>query len=307
MQKGHMRFEPNINLHLTMDDGSVVETPIIEIKNLNSFRALRGAIEYEAAHQGQRFLDDGKVMGPNAKTTRGWDDKKEGTFVQREKEDAHDYRYFPDPDLVPVVVDDAWRQSILAQLPELPGARLARLKHDYALSTKEAGALVDEPEVASFFDECVDSIVSVGIERGAAGKQAANMLLQAGAKRANEQSLLISQLGISPTQIAGIVKLRHENKIGSTAADELFGILCQTDTDAHAAATDANLLQVSDKGALRQWCQQTIDDPANAQAVSDVRNGKAAAIGRLMGGVMRLSGGKADAKAVQQMLRELLS
>jgi aspartyl-tRNA(Asn)/glutamyl-tRNA(Gln) amidotransferase subunit B len=306
MQKGHMRFEPNINLHLTMDDGTTVETPIIEIKNLNSFRALKGAIEYEAANQAQRYLDDGKVMGPGAKTTRGWDDTKEITFIQREKEDAHDYRYFPDPDLLPVTIEESYCDSLRAQLPELPSDRQHRLEHDFALSTKEASAIVDDHEVAEFFDACVESITALGIEHGAAGKQASKMLLQAGAKRANEQHVLISALGITPDQVAGIVVLRQQNLIGSTAADELFGMLCDSDDDAKTAADKANLLQVSDKGALQEWCQQVIDDPANAQAAQDVRGGKDAAIGRLVGGVMRLSGGKADAKGAQKMLRELL-
>ncbi|MFG0257993.1 MAG: Asp-tRNA(Asn)/Glu-tRNA(Gln) amidotransferase subunit GatB [Phycisphaerales bacterium JB043] len=307
MQKGHMRFEPNINMHLTMDDGSLVKTPIIEIKNLNSFRALRGAIEYEASHQGDRFLEDGKVMGPGAKTTRGWDDTREATFVQREKEDAHDYRYFPDPDLVPVTVEASRLEEIRASMAELPGERYQRLRHDFALSSKDAGAIVDEPDVAEFFDACVQAIVEEGIEHGAAGKQASNMLLQAGAKRANERGVRISQLGISPSQVAGVVVLRQQNAIGSSAGDELFGMLCESDDDAKVVAERANLMQVSDEGSLRQWCQQVIDDPANAQAVDDVRGGKGAAIGRLIGGVMKLSGGKADAKGVQQMLRELLS
>ncbi|MHC4975228.1 MAG: Asp-tRNA(Asn)/Glu-tRNA(Gln) amidotransferase subunit GatB [Planctomycetota bacterium] len=307
MQKGHMRFEPNINLHLTMGDGSIVKTPIIEIKNLNSFRALKGAIEHEAAHQGARYLEDGKVMGPGAKTTRGWDDTREITFVQREKEDAHDYRYFPDPDLVPVTIEPGQLEGIREVMPELPGARFHRLRHDHALSSKEASAIVDEPSVARFFDGCVEAIVATGIEHGAAGKQASNMLLQAGAKRANENGVTIDALGITPAQVAGIVELRKNNEIGSSAGDDLFGLLCESDEDARATAERANLLQVSDEGALREWCQQVIDDPANAQAVADVRGGKGAAIGRLIGGVMKASGGKAEAKGVQQMLRELLS
>jgi aspartyl-tRNA(Asn)/glutamyl-tRNA(Gln) amidotransferase subunit B len=307
MQKGHMRFEPNINLHLTLDDGHLVKTPIVEIKNLNSFKALKGAIEFELEDQPRRWLEDKRVMGPGAKTTRGWDDAKNRTFVQREKEDAHDYRYFPDPDLLPVVVDEKWIESVRARLPELPHQRAHRFVRDYALSTKEAAAITDERDVCLFFEETVEAIVRRRLDRAAAGRQAANFILQNGARRANERSVLVSELGITPEQIAGIVELRQKNLIGSTAADELFGVLCDTDADARAAAEQHNLLQVTDTGALEKWIDAALADPANARSVEDFRGGKQAAIGRLVGGVMKLSGGKADAKAVQERLRERLS
>ncbi len=304
MQRGHMRFEPNINTILTLDDGRIVKTPIVEIKNLNSFRALRGAIEYEFAEQPERWKRDGKEMGPGAKSTRGWDDVKGATVLQREKEDAHDYRYFPDPDLIPVVVDEAWREEVRSRLPELPHRRMKRYMDDYALTVKEAAALTDEREVCFFFERTVDVIrqklESILPER--AGKQAANMLLQYGAKRANEAGCLISELGISPEQVAGIVSLRDGDTIGSSAADELFGLLCESDEDAEQIAEKSNLLQVTDSGQLEAWVEQVIADPANAKAVEDVRGGKIAAIGRLVGGVMKLSGGAADAKAVREML-----
>ena len=148
MQKGHMRFEPNINLSIELDDGKVVKTPIVEIKNLNSFRALKGAVEYEQKHQAARWQEDGKEMGPGAKTTRGWDDSGMRTFVQREKEDAHDYRYFPDPDLLPVRVSEAWLDRVRDRLPELPHDRAARYRAECGLSAKEAAALVDERDVS---------------------------------------------------------------------------------------------------------------------------------------------------------------
>jgi aspartyl-tRNA(Asn)/glutamyl-tRNA(Gln) amidotransferase subunit B len=121
MQKGHMRFEPNINV-IIEKDGEEYRTPIVEIKNLNSFKALHGSITYEHQRQVEEFLDTGRVMRMGAKSTRGWDDGRMITFLQREKEDAHDYRYFPDPDLVPVVVDDDWLDCVRSQMSELPRA-----------------------------------------------------------------------------------------------------------------------------------------------------------------------------------------
>ncbi len=308
MQKGHMRFEPNINTILRLDDGRIVKTPIVEIKNLNSFRALRGAIEHEFKEQPERWRREGREMGPGAKSTRGWDDVKSVTVLQREKEDAHDYRYFPDPDLIPVKVDAEWRESVRTRLPELPHARRKRFIEKLGLSAKEAAALVEERDVCLFFEETLAAIRALAptLLPERAAKQAANFILQAGAKRANERGCLANELGITPDQIAGIVKLREEGAIGSTAADELFGLLCDTDENAETVAKAKNLLQVRDEGALDAWCDQAIADPANAKSVEDLRAGKMAAIGRLVGAVMKRSGGQADAKAVQAKLREKL-
>jgi len=307
MQRGHMRFEPNINMILDLEDGREVKTPIVEIKNLNSFRALKGAIEYEQAHQPARFLADGKVMGPGAKTTRGWNDAENRTYVQREKEDAHDYRYFPDPDLIPVTVSREWREEVKARLPELPHQKLHRYLTEHALTSKEALALVEERPVADYFDAAVRAVEDAGLNLGAAGKQVANILLQNMAKKANEENTLASDLGVTPEQLAGVVALREDDQIGSAAVDPLIDHLRTSDDDAAAAAEKLNLLQVTDTAQLEAWVDEVIADPANEKVVEDIRGGKASAIGRLIGGVMKKSGGTADAKAVQRMLKEKLT
>jgi len=306
MQKGHMRFEPNINMTLGLDGGRLVKTPIVEIKNLNSFRALKGAVEFEQTHQPDRWREDGREMGPGSKTTRGWNDVEMRTFVQREKEEAHDYRYFPDPDLAPVRVDEKWRESVRARLPELPHERAARYENECALSRKEALALTDERDVCLFYEAAVEAAIQAGVPTTAAWKQCANMVLQSGAKRANERGVLTSELGISPGQIAGIVALRHGDEIGSSAADELFGDLCETDADARTEAERRNLLQVRDEGAMQAWVDEALADPANAKTIEDIRGGKMSAIGRLIGSVMKASGGQADAKLAQQKIKETL-
>ena len=236
MQRGHMRFEPNINMILELADGREVRTPIVEIKNLNSFRALKGAIEHEQATQPQRFLDDGKTMGPGAKTTRGWNDAENRTYVQREKEDAHDYRYFPDPDLIPVEVSREWRDDVKSRLPELPQQKLSRYLTDHALTSKEALALVEERPVADYFDDAARAAEQLGITMGSAGKQVANVLLQNLAKKANEENALASDLGVTPAQLAGVVALRADDSIGSAAVDPLIDHLRESDDDAAAAA-----------------------------------------------------------------------
>ncbi len=303
MQKGHMRFEPNINTILTMDDGKTVTTPIVEIKNLNSFKALKGAIEFELADQPRRWEKDGRVMGKGAKTTRGWDDTRGTTYVQREKEDAPDYRYFPDPDLVPVTVDAAWCESVRARIPELPQVRLNRYVKDYALSAKEAAAITDERDTCLLYEGAIEEMVSLGIERSRAGRVAANLLLQSGGKRANERGVEVHELGITPKQIAQIAELREDGRIGSNAADELFGLLCREETTrgtVEALARERGMLIVRDDAAMDRWCDEAI--AANPQATADVRAGKAAAIGRLVGAAMKASGGKADAKALRERL-----
>lgn len=307
MQRGHMRFEPNINTILTLEDGRLIKTPIVEIKNLNSFKALKGAIEYEWAEQPRRWERDGREMGRGQKRTMGWDDARGATVLQREKEDAHDYRYFPDPDLVPVVVSEKWREEVRAKIPELPLARQARYTRDYGLSVKEAAAIVEERDVCFFYEAAMAAMQGLGMAPPRAGRSAANFVLQSGAKRANERGVLVNQLGISPEQVAQIAALREADRIGSSAADELFGILCDpvmAGRTAEEVAKERGLLTVRDQGLLESWCDQAI--AANEKVAADVRGGKLAAVGRLVGEVMKLSGGQADAKGVREaLLRKL--
>ncbi len=307
MQKGHMRFEPNINTVLTLADGRLVKTPITEIKNLNSFKSLRAAIEHELCEQPRRWLEDGREMAPGGKTTRGWDDAAGVTFPQREKEEASDYRYFPDPDLPPVAVGEAWREQVRSRIPELPLPRLRRYVAEYDLDVKEAAALVGERDVCMLYEGAILELNAHGIGGNRAGRIAANYLLQNLAKRANERGVLASELGISAAQIAGIGRLREEGAINAGAADELFGLLMEP---AHAGADPASLAQergmmtVRDEAAIEGWIEQAI--AAHTKAAEDVRAGKVAAAGRLVGEVMKLSGGTADAADIRaRILKEL--
>ncbi|MEM7227899.1 MAG: Asp-tRNA(Asn)/Glu-tRNA(Gln) amidotransferase subunit GatB [Planctomycetota bacterium] len=301
MQRGHMRFEPNINLHVTLDDGTTIATPIVEVKNLNSFRAVHGAITHEATRQIEQWCADGVVMGPNTKTTRGWDDQRDVTFLQRSKEDAMDYRYFPEPDLPPVVIDDAWRNAVATLLPELPLARRARYVTSFGITDKEARALVDDREHCDFYEACLHT---AGGDVDATGGAIAKMLLNAGAKRANETGVGIHELGITPAQVFGAVTLRRHNEIGSTAADTLFGLLCTTDASAHEVAEREQLLQVTDDTQVTAWIDAAIN--AEPDSATDVAAGKDAAIGRLIGAVMKASGGQADAKDIRARLLQRL-
>ncbi|RLS95638.1 MAG: Asp-tRNA(Asn)/Glu-tRNA(Gln) amidotransferase subunit GatB [Planctomycetota bacterium] len=306
MQKGHMRFEPNINLILELDDGSIVKTPIVEVKNLNSFRALKGAIEWESKRQIEEWRATGRVMGRGMKSTRGWDDVTLKTLLQREKEDAHDYRYFPDPDLVPVEVDAAWLDSVTKRLPELPMARRARYREAYGLSDVDARNLVDDRDPCVFYESCVRETLATASfkDEKSAGYAAGKLVLNALGKRANERSVSVHELGIDATQVAAILALRETGVIGPQSADLMCGLLCETKDAALDVATRSGFVVVRDEGKLLQWVDEAI--AANPQAADDVRAGKMAAIGRLVGAVMRLAGGSADAKSVNDALKSRL-
>ncbi|MCC7193394.1 MAG: Asp-tRNA(Asn)/Glu-tRNA(Gln) amidotransferase subunit GatB [Phycisphaeraceae bacterium] len=295
MQKGHIRFEPNINVIITAPDGRVHKTPIVEIKNLNSFKAVHGSVRHELERQVDEWLETGVTMKPGTKSTRGWDDNSETTFLQREKEEAHDYRYFPDPDLVPVVVDDAWLDSIRAKLPELPLAREKRYIEKVGLNPKDVRGLIDEPKVCLFYE----SVVTAGVDP----KRAAAIVLNNLAKRGNERGCRVDQLGITPLQVKQIADLAAADKIGSAAADDLYGLCCDDPSaDPLKLAESRGMLQVSDNSSLEAWIDQAL--AANPKAAEAIRGGKDAAVGSVVGAVMKLSKGKANAKVVGEMVKK---
>lgn len=307
MQRGHIRFEPNVNVIIITEDGHEYATPIVEVKNLNSFKSVKGAIEFEYKRQIEAWQNDRVEMGPGMKTTRGWDDVKGVTVLQREKEDAHDYRYFPDPDLPPVIVSKNWRDDVAERIPELPRQRRKRYIEQYDLSSKEASALTEEFELSQLYESAIAALHErIGTEAQVmhVGRSVGKLLLNAGAKHANERDCDIHQLGISPQQVAQIIEMRDAESINSNAATELFGLLCDSADDAAVVAQAHGLLQVRDDSQLDQWVAEAI--AKESEAANDFASGKDAALGRLTGAVMRISQGQADPSIVQQKLRESL-
>lgn len=305
MQQGNMRFEPNINLHITWQ-GKVYKTPISEIKNLNSFRAVERASAYEIKRQLAQWHADGRIQQPMGKATRGWDDETGQTVLQREKEEAHDYRYFPDPDLVPLTTTPAWIDQIRTEMVELPIARRKRYMQDYGATIKEATALVEERSVAEMFEQA--------IALGGSPRRVLNLILGFGAKTANERTtaagatVLISDLPITASTYAALAKLVDDGTISATASAQVFdAMLQQPETDPKALAEKLGLVQVRDVGQTETWVQQALD--ANPKAVEDARNNpkkQQASLGFLRGQVMKLSGGKADPKLVGELLEKKL-
>ncbi|MDP6634327.1 MAG: Asp-tRNA(Asn)/Glu-tRNA(Gln) amidotransferase subunit GatB [Phycisphaerae bacterium] len=295
MQMGHMRFEPNINLHITRD-GVTFKTPIIEVKNLNSFRALENSIRFEIDRQYAQWTQDNSYTMENfPKQNRGYNDATEQTVFQRGKEEAHDYRYFPDPDLVPVLVDDEWRDRISASIGELPLARRERYIDEYGMTFKEADALTMDPATGDLLDSALAG--------GSDAKRCVNLLLGRGAAIANERRCTIAETGITALQLGQLVQMLGAGEINATAASRIFDILVDSDSAAKEIAQKEGLLAVTDSDAIETWVQEAID--ANAQAVEEIRSGgkkSQKAFGFLMGQVMQKSRGAAPPARVKELL-----
>ncbi|OQY05210.1 MAG: glutaminyl-tRNA synthase (glutamine-hydrolyzing) subunit B [Planctomycetales bacterium 4572_13] len=299
MQKGHMRFEPNINLHITRD-GQIFKTPISEVKNLNSFRAVERSIAYEARRQYQEFVETGKTMQMGNKATYGWDDDNQMTVLQREKEEAHDYRYFPDPDLVPVKVDADWLGEIKSRLCELPSQMQQRFVSEYGLSNYDAGVLTADRATAGFFDKTV--------KLGATVKRVCNLLTQTGLKLAKEKGVPVDQLNITDEALADLAKMADVGDVSASAATTIFEMMAESGENPKKIAEEKNLIQKSDSGEIETLIDQVIAE--NPKAVEDAKNNPKKAkksAGFLMGQVMQKSKGQANPKVVSQILNKKLN
>lgn len=308
MQRGHMRFEPNINLRIEWE-GKTFKTPIVEVKNLNSFKALEGAIAYERVRQLAEWEADpwGFSLEKLGKQNRGWDDGAGETLFQRSKEDAHDYRYFPEPDLPPVRIGAEWLAEIRAGLPELPLVREERYIRAFGLSAVDAAQIADDAETAVFFDSCI-AAAGEGPVRGIVAKQFVNVW----SRLANEQGCGVGALpgvqpGLAADRIAELAVMVDGGAVSATAAGQIAEAMLKTGRGPRELAGELGLEQVQDTGATQAWVDQAI--AANPKAVSDAKENakkKQAALGFLRGQVMKLSGGKANPKLVGELLEQAL-
>jgi len=298
MQKGHMRFEPNINLIVTKD-GSEHKTPITEVKNLNSFRALEKSVEYEIRRQLDNFLETGEVMQMGNKSTRGWDDVNEVTVLQREKEEAHDYRYFPEPDLVPVEIKGRWLAKIRTRLCELPLKKQMRYVEQYRLSDYDAGVLTAERSTAEFFEEAV--------KEGSEPKRICNLLTQFGLKLANEKGCGVAELGVAPKSLAQLAQMVEAGSVSASASTSIFEVMVKTGKKPQILAEELKLIQKSDAAELEKVVEQVLAE--NSKAVEDVKSGgkkSEKARGFLLGQVMQKTKGQANPKVVSEILAKKL-
>jgi len=294
MQKGHMRFEPNINLVITRPDGQF-RTPIVEVKNLNSFRALERSVAYEVERQLDEFLETGRTLEMGNKSTRGWNDDDQVTVLQREKEEAHDYRYFPDPDLVPVTTTPESLEKIRSQLCELPLQRQSRYVAEYGLSDYDAGVLTAERSTADFFEQTVTA--------GGDPKRICNLLTQVGLKLAHERGGDLSSLGIEPGAVADLAQMADAGTVSATAASTILEAMVDTGKSPDVLAEELNLVQKSDAGELEGIVDQILAD--NPQVVEQIKSGdkkSKKAMGFLLGQVMQKTKGQANPKVVSEIL-----
>jgi len=313
-----MRFEPNISLQIGTDaSGNPRYTPIAEIKNLNSFRAVERAVAHEIARHRDEYDDDPKhyTLEERGKETRGWLDDQEVTFLQRSKEEAHDYRYFPEPDLVPFVPDADWVEKVKASLPPTPAQVRQRLVEG-GLSESEAEVVTAEAQIADYFGQLAgpfDAALQQAFSPSQLSnewptrrkmKLIANWVNQHVRRVLNEKKISVADFPFKPAQLAELMVLVEQGTINRSTGSEVFGRMLETGKSAAEIIEKEDLAQVADAGEIGVIVDRVIAE--NAQTVADYQGGKKAAIGRLIGGVMKASGGKADPKVVREILTRKL-
>jgi aspartyl-tRNA(Asn)/glutamyl-tRNA(Gln) amidotransferase subunit B len=293
MQMGHMRFEPNINVHITDEGGGVHKTAITEIKNLNSFSVLERATAYEVTRQIHQWETTGDL---GKKSTYGWDEARQVTVHQRDKEEANDYRYFPDPDLCPVEVGEAWLTEIKSKVGELPAARRKRYVDALKLSEADAATLAGDRATGDFYE--------AALATGADPKRVSNLLLAHGKRLANEHARPVPELGIPAHRFAQIAQLIDQGKITASNAGPLFDKLIDQDQDPEPLAQTLGLILSNDTSAIDSAIDALI--AANPKPLQDFKAGKASALGALTGMIMKSTKG-ANPQVVQQRLKEKLA
>ncbi len=290
MEEGSLRAEPNISIAPVGAKELGVKS---EVKNVASFSGVQKAIDFEIKRQAKVLREGGTVQ----QETRGWDADRGVTLSQRLKESAHDYRYFPEPDLVPVVVDEAWEARIRAALPELPKARLERFKTAYALSDYDAAVLTADKPIADYFEAVVGA--------GATAKPASNWIQSELQGLLSEAQLTIDACKIRPEQLAALIGLIDSGTISGKIAKDVIVEMFATGKDAKAIVDARGLVQISDTSAIANMVRDVLAQ--HPGPVAEFRSGKAKAKGFLVGQVMKAMQGKGNPQIVNQILDEQLA
>ena len=294
MEEGSFRCDANVSVRPA---GRPTFGTKVEIKNMNSFRAVEKAITYEIARQEQAVAD----REPIVQETRHWDADREETRSMRSKESAHDYRYFPDPDLLTLALDPAWIADIRGTMTELPAERRQRLERDLGLSAYDADVLTQRKDVADYFE--------AGIAAGAPAKDMANWtqteILRIVRDEKLDEALVIRDWPIAAAQLAKLIRLVADGVVNRNTAKGLLPKLRGTDTDPEALVQAEGLAQVSDRGALEAAVRDVV--AKNPDQVAQFRAGKDKVLGFFVGQIMKATGGKANAQLVQELLRAALA
>ena len=294
MEEGSFRCDANVSVR---PSGTTALGTKVEVKNMNSFRNVERAITYEIARQSEALASGERLV----QETRLWDVDREETRPMRSKESAHDYRYFPEPDLLPLVVDEVWVGEVRASLPELPAARRERFIRDYGLTAYDADVLTQRKDVADYLE--------AGIAAGAVPKEMANWtmteLLRIVREEKLDQALVIRDWPITPAQLAKLSALVQKGTINRNTAKALIPRLHGTGADPETLVQAEGLAQVSDRGALEEAVADVI--ARHPSQVAEFRSGKDRVLGFLVGQVMKATGGKANPQLVQEVLRAALA
>lgn len=292
MQKGVIRFEANVSIRPV---GSQEYRTRTEIKNLNSFRALRGSVEYEIERQ--RILHEtGK---PVIQQTMGWDEVKGQTYTQRIKEQEDDYRYFPDPDLPPLVVDEAWVAEIKAGLPELPAAKLTRFQEAYGLNEYDANVLVADQDVANYFEQAVNAAKNIP------PKTVGNWITGEIFGWMNQSGETIQNMRVPSEALSDLLNHIQNGEINQTTGKAVLFEMLQSGKSARHIIESKGLRQVSDSDQIARMVQEILNE--NPQQVAEYLSGKEGLINWLFGQVMRSAKGKANPQVVREELSKQLA
>ena len=289
LEQGSFRCDANVSVRPRGESGLGTK---VEIKNMNSFRAVHRALEYEITRQIGALESGGEI----AQETRGWVEARAATLSQRSKEYAHDYRYFPEPDLPPLRLEAEWVSSVRASLPELPAARAARLVAEHGIPAYDAGVLTDTRDDADAYEQLVAT--------GVPAKLAANWQMGDVARVARETHVPLSRSGLGVDGLGRLLRLYDAGTISNTTAKELLDELYVAGGDPEAIVRERGLGQISDDAELVRLVEEAID--AQPQTVADYRGGKQQALGALVGHVKKATQGKADARRVTELLKERL-
>ena len=291
MEEGSLRVDANVSVRRKGDTKLGTK---VEIKNMNSFNFLKKALEYEIKRQ-ISLLEKGEKI---VQETRLFDFESGKTFTMRTKEEAEDYRYFPDPDLPPVVLTDEYIESLKRKLPELPYQKYKRFIEQYNLPRYDASILTESRELADYFEEAVKHYKGDP-------KKVSNWIMSEVLRYLNETNKEITDFTVKPYQIAELLRLMDENKINIKIAKTIFPEMIQTGKDASKIVEERGLIQVSDEGQIEEICKLVLQE--NPAEVEKYKSGKTNVIGFLVGQVMKKSQGKADPKLVNQILSKLLN
>ena len=304
MEKGNMRCEVNISLYKKGEEK--LSGTKVEVKNINSFKFVEKAINYEIERQSEILEKGEKII----QETRGWDSNRNATISQRKKESAHDYRYFPEPDIPPFEFTTKYVEEIIKKIPELPDAKSKRFKEEFNLPEKDVEILISERDLADYFEEVASELEEkicsqeFSLSKDKVVKIAANYIITELRKHLVENNETIRDIKITPENYAEFIGFISSGKINSSAAQTVLQEMYRSGSDPSQVIEEKNLMQMEDDGELEKIVENVLK--ANKKSVEDYKSGKQNAFQFLIGQVMSVTKGKANPKSAADMLKKKL-